>query len=152
MSNFPCSLTRNITSHSMENLAFRSLLWWRRIILPILTTSLIHFSLGGWENVHSDLTQRWQWHRPLVFKELANCWVLRGISCGVTSTYVVVYSNCKKLFSSICPVHVMRSPNTSRASWSQQPSGKEIMSGRRTGKCKKKGRKKATNMMTRMLS
>ena len=28
MSNFPCSLTRNIASHSMENLAFHSLLRW----------------------------------------------------------------------------------------------------------------------------
>ena len=37
ISNFPCSLTRNIISHSMENLAFRSLLRWKMIILPILT-------------------------------------------------------------------------------------------------------------------
>ena len=46
ISNFSCSLTRNITSHSMENLAFHSLLRWKMIILPILTPSLIHFSLG----------------------------------------------------------------------------------------------------------
>ena len=51
ISNFPCSLTRNITSHSMENLAFPSLLRWKMIIRPILTTSLIHFFLKGWENV-----------------------------------------------------------------------------------------------------
>ena len=44
ISNFPCSLTRNITSHSMKNLAFHSLLRWKMIILPILTTSLIHLS------------------------------------------------------------------------------------------------------------
>ena len=43
MSNFPCSLTRNITSHSMKNLAFHGLLRWKMIILPLLTTSLIHF-------------------------------------------------------------------------------------------------------------
>ena len=41
--NFSCSLTRNITSHSMENLAFHSLLRWKMIILPILPISLIHF-------------------------------------------------------------------------------------------------------------
>ena len=49
--NFPCSLTRNITSHSMENLAFHSLLRWKMIMLPILTTSPIHLSLDSWENV-----------------------------------------------------------------------------------------------------
>ena len=38
ISKFPCSLTRNITSHSMKNLAFHSLLRWKMIILPILTT------------------------------------------------------------------------------------------------------------------
>ena len=42
MSNFPWSLTRNITSHSMENLDFPSLLKWK-ITLPNITTSLIHF-------------------------------------------------------------------------------------------------------------
>ena len=46
MSNFHCGLTRNITPHSMEKVAFHSLLRWEMIILPILTTSLIHFSLG----------------------------------------------------------------------------------------------------------
>ena len=35
ISNFPCSLTRNITSHSMKNLAFHSLLRWKIIILSI---------------------------------------------------------------------------------------------------------------------
>ena len=48
ISNFPSSLTRNITSHSMENLAFHySLLRQKMIILPVLITSLIHFSLRG---------------------------------------------------------------------------------------------------------
>ena len=41
MSKFPCSLTRNMTSHSMENLTFHSLLRWKVIILQILATSLI---------------------------------------------------------------------------------------------------------------
>ena len=40
MSNFLCSLTRNITPHSMENLAVYSLLRWQMIILPILTVPL----------------------------------------------------------------------------------------------------------------
>ena len=35
----------------MKTLAFRNLLRWKKIILPILTASLIHFSLKGWENV-----------------------------------------------------------------------------------------------------
>ena len=46
MSNFLCSLTSNITSNSMRNLAFHSLLRWKMIMLPILITSPIHFSLG----------------------------------------------------------------------------------------------------------
>ena len=54
-SNFPCSLTRNITSHSVENLALHSLLKWKIIILPILNTSLIHLFLKGWENVPFQL-------------------------------------------------------------------------------------------------
>ena len=37
----PCSLTRNITPHSMKNLTFHSLLRWKVIILQILATSLI---------------------------------------------------------------------------------------------------------------
>ena len=47
MSNFPCSLTRNRTSHSMENLAFPSLLGCTIIILRILATSHRYI----WENV-----------------------------------------------------------------------------------------------------
>ena len=46
-SKFPCSLTRNITSHSMENLTFQSVLRWKMIILPIFTTWLIYFSING---------------------------------------------------------------------------------------------------------
>ena len=49
ISNFPCSLTRDITSHSMKNLAFHSLLRWKVITLPILTTSLIHLSLKAFQ-------------------------------------------------------------------------------------------------------
>ena len=42
MINFPCSLTINITLYSMKSLAFHSLYRWKMIILPILTTSLMH--------------------------------------------------------------------------------------------------------------
>ena len=55
ISNFPCSLTRNIASPSMKNLAFHSLHVWQMITLPLLTTSLIHFSLKGWENALFEL-------------------------------------------------------------------------------------------------
>ena len=48
--NFPCSLTRNITSHSMNNLAFHILLRWKMNILLILNTSTCVF-LSIWENV-----------------------------------------------------------------------------------------------------
>ena len=45
MSNFFCSLTRGITPHSMANMVFHSLLGWKMIMLPILTTFLTHFLL-----------------------------------------------------------------------------------------------------------
>ena len=38
ISNFSRSLTTNITSHSMENVAFHSLLRWKMIVLSTLTT------------------------------------------------------------------------------------------------------------------
>ena len=41
---FPCSLTRNITSHSMNSFTFHNFLRWKMIILPLLTKSLTHFS------------------------------------------------------------------------------------------------------------
>ena len=37
MSKFPCSLNRNITRHSMKNLAFHSLLRWKMIIQPYIS-------------------------------------------------------------------------------------------------------------------
>ena len=43
------SLIRNVISHNMKDLfiAYSD----ERLLLPILTTSLIHFPLEGWENV-----------------------------------------------------------------------------------------------------
>ena len=61
ISNFSCSLTRNITSHSMENLTFHSLLIWEMIILPILTTSLIHVLYKSLENVLFELSTHLFW-------------------------------------------------------------------------------------------
>ena len=59
ISNFPCSLTRNITSHSMENLAFHSsLIRWKMTILPILTTSL-NTLLFKW--LREIMFWNWEW-------------------------------------------------------------------------------------------
>ena len=44
--NSPCCLTRNITPHCMETLAFHSLLRWKIIILPI---SLPHLYIFSWK-------------------------------------------------------------------------------------------------------
>ena len=63
MSKFPCSLTRNMTSHSMENLTFHSLLRWKVIILQILATSLIQSlfeRLGGYTFwAQERITRKW---------------------------------------------------------------------------------------------
>ena len=61
ISNFPCKLTRNITSHSKENLAFHSLLRWKVILLPVLPTSLIHF-------LSNRLGECTFWMRPCCLK------------------------------------------------------------------------------------
>ena len=52
-SNFPNSLARNITRHYIKNLAFRSLLRWKIMILPILTPSLILFVFKSLEKSYS---------------------------------------------------------------------------------------------------
>ena len=52
----------------MENLAFHSLLRWKIITLPILTSSPIHSSLQGWENVLFELGSeraRKDWKKPI---------------------------------------------------------------------------------------
>ena len=54
MSNFSFSLTRNITSHSMKNLSFHSLLRWKMMVLPILAT-VPHTFFKCWENVLFEL-------------------------------------------------------------------------------------------------
>ena len=46
---FACSLIRNITSHGKKNLACHSLLRWKMIFLPILTTSHIITLIWTWE-------------------------------------------------------------------------------------------------------
>ena len=63
MSNFPSSLTRNITSHSKENLAVHSWLRQKSIILltvQILATSLIHFLFKRLGAKHTFWAQEWK--------------------------------------------------------------------------------------------
>ena len=70
MSNFHCSLTRNITSLSMKNLAFHSLRRWKMMILEIFTTLLIHLYLKGWKNVlfQSELSDcTWWQSKPTLY-------------------------------------------------------------------------------------
>ena len=72
---YPFSLTKILTPHSMKNLAFDNLLNGNIIKLAIVTTSLVHFSLKGWENAHFELGServnlllawaRWAWRTPL---------------------------------------------------------------------------------------
>ena len=52
ISNFPWSLTRNIRSHSIKNLAFHSIFRWKLIILQILTTPLIYISLWNFGGLY----------------------------------------------------------------------------------------------------
>ena len=55
----PCSLTRNITPHSMKNLTFHSLLRWKVVILQILATSLIQ-SLFERLGEYTFIAQEWK--------------------------------------------------------------------------------------------
>ena len=48
-----------ILHHSMKKMALHSFLRWKLIILPIPTTSPIHLSLKGWENV---CFWTWEWN------------------------------------------------------------------------------------------
>ena len=70
MSNFPRSLTKNITSHSMKNLAFHHLLRWKIIILPILITPLMHFSLG---RLGECTFSTWEWKGQARISFPASC-------------------------------------------------------------------------------
>ena len=54
------------TSHSMENLVVHSLLTWKMNILPILTISLIHFSLGRLGEC-TFWTREWKAQRRLIW-------------------------------------------------------------------------------------
>ena len=71
MSNFPSRPTRNITSHSKENLAFHSLLRWKMITIQILATSRMHFlfkRLGEYIPIIATLCwllilRLWHYHR-----------------------------------------------------------------------------------------
>ena len=79
MSHFSCSLTRNITSHSMENVAFHSLLRWKMIIIQILATPLMHFlfkRLGEWKGYRRTYQRRG-------FLQLLHCRSFSSLSCWV---------------------------------------------------------------------
>ena len=67
--NYSCSLTRNITSHSMENLIVHSILRWKMIIPPILTTSLIHLSSG---RLGECTFWTWEWELTLSLPRVIN--------------------------------------------------------------------------------
>ena len=94
ISKFPCSLTRNITSHNyMKNFAFHSLLWWKIIILPIviiITIIITSLSLPR----HTFLFKRlgectfwtWEWKGQRTWKL-----VLLGDLYGVAAR---PWSNC----------------------------------------------------------
>ena len=57
ISSFPCSLTRNITSHSMKNLAFHSLPRWKMIILP----NSYHLTTFLFEKLGECSSWTWEW-------------------------------------------------------------------------------------------
>ena len=83
MSNFSCNLTRNITPHSMKNLAVHSILSWQMIILPILTTWLIHFSFDSRRQLFMSNIQ-WVTMKIHALEEQTN-----SVQC---SLFVPVYS------------------------------------------------------------
>ena len=58
---FWCSITRNITPHWMKNLAFHSLLRWKMVTLPILTTSLTFLFKGLGERTGGTYCWTWEW-------------------------------------------------------------------------------------------
>ena len=93
MSNFSCSLTRNITSHSIKNLAFHSLLSWQMIILPILTTSLIRFSLEGLGECTFWI---WVW-KGLMSQLCSNCKLYSSVSGPGSCALSPIYIETKKL-------------------------------------------------------
>ena len=63
--NLPCSLTRNKIRQYKE-LGFHSSLRWK-IILPILTTSLMHFCLKSWDKLLFELGNK-KINVPLISK------------------------------------------------------------------------------------
>ena len=69
----------------MENLALHSFLRWKMIILPILITSLIHFSSKGWENVLFWTSVFWRCRIDWTYLQrgcASHCPFLRGSKCG----------------------------------------------------------------------
>ena len=90
---FPLQPQQKFMSHSMESLAFNSLPRCKLVILPILTTSFIHFSLQGWENV---IFLKLGGKGLIVFKILLVCLPLAD--CGSWSNHVWPYD----VLSALC--------------------------------------------------
>ena len=93
ISNFSCSLTKYTTSHSLENVAFHSLLIWEMIILPILTTSYIRYSLG---RLGECTFWTWEWkgyrqHNTRVRIHKRRCLHIGYFtSCTITRTQLII--------------------------------------------------------------
>ena len=69
--------------HCMKNLDFHTLLRWNMILLPILTTSLAHFSLKSWENVLFELgSKRVKQETPPPSRDL---WCFMYLSAACTA-------------------------------------------------------------------
>ena len=96
MSNYPCSLTRNMTSHIIKNLAFHSLLRWKMIILPILTTSLIHFSLKSWKNILFDMWGLAWWRMTATI-------LVKSIWYTLKICYVFIIAPCSMMKAALFP-------------------------------------------------
>ena len=109
MSNFPSSRTRNITSHSKENLAFHSLLRWKVIIIQIFATSLMHFlfkRLGectSWATFQGGGLVRVIRRQPPGFEKAdwLNFWLIVWLS----STTQLTVSLWKRLLPIACFLH-----------------------------------------------
>ena len=106
MSKFPCSLTRNMTSHSMENLTFHSLLRWKVIILQILATSPIQ-SLFERLGEYTFWAQEWKGCKLLI--DVRVCPALRRFCtsvCHVLRSCLAPVTGLNCLFSpGISPRH-----------------------------------------------
>ena len=125
----------------MKNLAFHSLLRWKIILLPILTTSLIHFSLKGWENVvvlFEHGSERANGHKILTSSEARSSWWSwsgRSWQRGAAQTrdaWPYLGWRCSRWLRAAS--WASRSLSTL---WRQNKQTSTIMARRQCGKCRK---------------